>query len=114
MNELGRINITKVLLLSSHIALPREGKLEAAVYVMTHVGQRYHSRLMYDPFYPEIDHTPEPQRKEKDICMFVESNHARDKVSCRSRKWFLDICEHSISAVVLKKTVYSRDISFWC
>ena len=41
MVELGRIDIiTEVLLLSSHVALPREGHLEAAVHVMAHVGQK--------------------------------------------------------------------------
>ena len=45
MVELGRIDITtKVSLLSSHIALPREGLLEAAVHVMAHVGQKYNSK----------------------------------------------------------------------
>ena len=54
--ELGRIDIiTKVSLLSSHIAHPRERHLEAAVHVMTHVGKRYKSRLVYEPLYPEID-----------------------------------------------------------
>ena len=32
---------------------------------------------------------PEPQGKEVDICMFVDNDHARDKVSCRSRSGFL-------------------------
>ena len=57
MIELGRIDIiTKVLLLSSHVALPREGYLEAVVHVMAHVGLRYNSRLVYDPSYPEVYH----------------------------------------------------------
>ena len=52
--ELGRIDrITEVLLLSSHVGLPR-GHLDAAVHVMAHVGQRYNSRLVYEP---EIDHS---------------------------------------------------------
>ena len=55
---MGRIDIiTKMSLLSSHVALPKEGRLEAAIHVMAHVGQRYNSRLMYDPSYPEIDHS---------------------------------------------------------
>ena len=33
--------------------------------------------------------TPEPQGKKVDICMFVDSDHAGDKVSCRSRSGFL-------------------------
>ena len=58
MIELGRIDIiTKLSLLSYHVALPREGHLEAAVQVITHVCQRYNFSLMYDPSSPEIDHT---------------------------------------------------------
>ena len=38
----------KVLLLSSHVALFREGYLEAAAHVMAHVGKKYNSRLVYD------------------------------------------------------------------
>ena len=57
MIEIGRIDIiTKVLLLLSHIALPREGHLDAVVHVMAHVSQRYNSRLVYDPLYQEKDH----------------------------------------------------------
>ena len=57
MIELERIDIiTEVSLLSSHVALPKEGHLEATVHFMAHVGQRYDSRLVYDPSYPEIDH----------------------------------------------------------
>ena len=58
MIKLVRIDIiTKVSLWSSHVALLREGHLGAAVHVMAHVGQRYNSRLVYDPSYPEIDHS---------------------------------------------------------
>ena len=53
---MGRIDImTEVSLLSSHVALPRERYFEAAIHVMAHVGQRYHSWLVYDLMYPEID-----------------------------------------------------------
>ena len=56
MIEFGRINIiTKVALLSSSVALPREGHLKAAVHVMTHVGQRFNN-MVYDLLYTEIDH----------------------------------------------------------
>ena len=58
MIELGRINIiTEVSLLSSHVALLKEGYLEAAVHDMARVDKRYNSKLVYDPFYPEIDHS---------------------------------------------------------
>ena len=106
--ELGRMDIImEVLLLSSHVALPREGHLEAAVHIMAHVGQKYNSRLVFNPSYPEIDHSvfkecdwsefyraakeaipvnaPEPHGSEVDIRMFVDSDHAGDTISCRSR-----------------------------
>ena len=39
MIKLGRINIiTEISLLSSHVALPREGHLEASIQVMADVG----------------------------------------------------------------------------
>ena len=70
---------------------------------MAHVGQRYNSRLVYDPWNPEIDHSifkkcdwsefyqdskeavlvnaPESKSKEVDICMFVDGDHAGDEAS---------------------------------
>ena len=61
--------------------------------------------------YPEIDHSvfkecdwlefyrdakeaipvnaPEPSGKKVDLCMFVDSDHAGDKISCRSKSGFL-------------------------
>ena len=42
--------------MSSHVELPREGHLEAAVNVMAHDGQKYNYRMVYDPPYLEIDH----------------------------------------------------------
>ena len=74
------------LVLSSHALLPREGHLEA-VDVMVHVGQRYNVRLVYDLSYPKIDH--------------------RGQSVLKVKKWFLDIHEHSVSAVVLKETFCS-------
>ena len=44
MIELGRSDIiTKVSLLSLHVALPREEHLETVAHVMAHIGQRYNS-----------------------------------------------------------------------
>ena len=47
--------ITKVSLLSSYVALPREGHLNAAIHIIVHIGQRYNSRLVSGHLYPEID-----------------------------------------------------------
>ena len=98
-------------LLSSHVVLLREVHLEAAIHVMAHVGQRYNSSLVYDPSYPKIAHNvfnkcdwselyrdakeaihvsaPEPQGKEVHFCMFLDNDHAEDKVSCRLINDFL-------------------------
>ena len=58
MIELKRFDIMmEGSLLSSHVALPREQHLEAAVHVMAHVSKRYNSRVMYGPTYLEIDHS---------------------------------------------------------
>ena len=55
---MGRIDIIfEISSLSSHVALPREGQLEAAIHVMAHVCQRSNSRLVFDLLYPEIDHS---------------------------------------------------------
>ena len=103
-------NIWGVIIVT-HVALPREEHLKAAIHVISHVGQRYNYRLVFDPLYPEMDHNvfkecawsefyrdakeailvnvPEPWGKEVDICMFVDSDHAGDKVSHRSRSGFL-------------------------
>ena len=88
--------ITKVSLLSSHLALPREEHLDAVMHFLTCSGQRYNSRLVYDPSYPEKDCSifkkcdwpdPEPKSREVDICMFVDNDHTCS--SCRSRSSFL-------------------------
>ena len=78
---------------------------------MSYVNQRYNSRPVYDHSCPEIDHsvfkkcnwsefytdakeaTPmnvsESQGKEVVIYMFMDSDQAWNKVSCRSRSDFL-------------------------
>jgi hypothetical protein len=57
MVEIGRIDIARdVSLLSSHLAYPREGHLEAALHVMTYLKTKHNSRLVFDPTYPDIDH----------------------------------------------------------
>ena len=90
---------------------PRKECLDATVYITTYVGQRYNSKLVYDPLYPEINHSifkkcdwseffwyseeaiprnaPGHWGKKVDIHMLVDSDHAGDKVYCRSRSDFL-------------------------
>ena len=58
MTELRSIDIiTKVSSSSSHLALPREGHLNATAHVIANIGQKYNSRLVYILKYPEIDYS---------------------------------------------------------
>ena len=80
---------------------------------------------MYDLLYPEIDYdvfekcdwsefyrdakeaipvnTPEPQGKKVDICMFVDNDHAGDKVSHRSKSGFLIYMNTALVQWISKK-----------
>jgi hypothetical protein len=56
MVELGRIDMmTEVSMLASHLAMPKEGHLEAVFCIYAYLKQRYNSKLAFDPTYPSID-----------------------------------------------------------
>jgi len=120
MVELGRVDIaTKISLLSSHLAYPREGLLDAALHVMAYLKQKHNSRLIFDPTYPNIDMSsfptydwtefywdvqeaiphdmPEPLGKDIDIRMFCDSSdHAGEKRTRRSCTGFLIFCNMAL------------------
>ena len=70
---------------------------------MGYLKQRHNTRLIFDPTYPDIDHTsfhrcnwkefngdaqepippdmPRPLGKDVDLCMMVDSNHVGDKLT---------------------------------
>jgi hypothetical protein len=119
MVELGRVDIaTEVLMLSSYLALPREGHLETALHIMGYLRKKHNSRLVFDPTYPEINESdfpefdwtefygdvteaippdrPEPLGKAVDIRLIVDSDHARCKQTHRSRTGFLIHCNLSL------------------
>ncbi|KAL7460152.1 hypothetical protein ACHAXS_000616 [Conticribra weissflogii] len=102
MIELGRVDIcTEVSMLSSHMALPRQGHLEAALHMISYLSLHHNSFLCIDPTYKEIDSTqfpifdwsefygeveepippnaPEAIGKVVDLHMFVNSDHAGDQ-----------------------------------
>jgi hypothetical protein len=109
--EIGRIDIiTEVSLLASHLALPREGHLEAVFHIFAYIEKKHNSRVVFDPTYPEIDmrdfkecdwksfygdvkeaippNAPDPRGKEVDIRLYVDSDHAGDQLTRRSRTGF--------------------------
>ena len=115
MVELGRVGIaTVVSMLSSYLALPREGHLETALHIMGHLCKKHNSQLFFDPTDPEMNDSdfpiydwtefygdvkeaippdqPEPLGKAVDIRMIVDSDHARCKRARRSCTGFLIYC----------------------
>ena len=112
MVELGRVDIAaEISLLSSHLAYPREGHLDAALQVMAYFKQKHNSHLIFDPTYPNIDMSsfltydwtefywdvqeaiphdmPEPLGKDIDVCMFCDSDYTGEKRTRHSRTGFL-------------------------
>jgi hypothetical protein len=105
---------TEVSILSSYLACPREGHLENALHVMGYLQLKHNSRLIFDPTYPDIDQTafpsfdwmefygnveeaippdmPPPLGKDVDLCMMVDSDHAGEKRTRRSRTGFIIFC----------------------
>ncbi len=102
MCKIGCINIsTEVSLLSLHLAYLREEHPDRALHVKGYLRLKYNSQLIFDPTYPHIDdstfqhhnweefygdvqeailtNAPPPLRKEVDLHMMVDSNHAGDK-----------------------------------
>jgi hypothetical protein len=124
--ELGRVDVnTEVSLLSSHLAYPREGHLVAALHVMSFLGQKHNARLIFDPTPPTINHDrfpahewtefygdvkepiphdmPKPRGNEVDIRAYVDSDHAGDKVTRRSRTGFLIYVNNALIDWLSKK-----------
>ena len=56
MVEIRRIKIaTDISLLSSHLVMPLEGNIEAAIHVMSYLYLNHNSSLLFDPTYPTLD-----------------------------------------------------------
>jgi hypothetical protein len=112
MVELGRVDIiTEVSLLASQLAMPREGHLDAVFNIFGYLKIHHNYMLAFDPTYPEIDgrfndgtdwksfygdvkepmppNMPEPRGKELIVRLFVDSDHAGDKLIRRSRTGFI-------------------------
>jgi len=109
--ELGRVDIiTEVSNLASQLALPRQGHLEAVLHIYSYLRDKHNARLALDPTYPKINrddfmgcdwkqsygeveeaippNMPPPRGKEVDLRMYVDSDHAGEKKTRRSRTGF--------------------------
>ena len=112
--ELGRVDICcEVSLLSSHLALPRKGHLEAIFHIFGYLDKHHNSEMVFDPSEPEIDMTvfnrkdwstsesgftlyedlpqnmPEARGFGFTMRAFVDADHATDSITRRSRTGFL-------------------------
>jgi hypothetical protein len=111
--ELGRIDIiTEVSCLASHLALPRRGHLEALFHLFAYLKKKPNGTIILDPTYPPIDlskfndgadwrnfygdvkeavppNMPTPRGRELVIRLFVDSDHAADKFTRRSRTGYI-------------------------
>jgi hypothetical protein len=110
--ELGRIVIiTEVSIFSTYICLPREGHLEAVFHVFAYLGIHHNARVVFDPTYPTVDmgtfiktewksmcgdvkemipsDAPVHCGKEVDLRLFVDSDHAGEQFTRRTRTGFV-------------------------
>jgi hypothetical protein len=106
--EIGRLDILlEVALLSTHLALPRQGHLEQVYHIFGDLKQSPRRRLYLDPDYPMISeerftkyewtdfykyaeeaqplNMPTPRGRHMSTHCFVNSDHAGDKVTRRSQ-----------------------------
>ena len=63
MVELGRVDIClEVSMISSHLALPREGHLEQVNHIFAHIKKYYNTEMVFDPTVPEINESDFEQK----------------------------------------------------
>ena len=99
-------DFTEVSTLASHLALPREGHLDALFQIYAYLKKRHNSRIVLDPTYlnkpqgefiecdwrefygnvkePIPPNAPRPLGKEVDLRLYMDSSHADDKLTTRS------------------------------
>ena len=112
--ELGRVDIAvEVLLMSSHMAMPREGHLDQLFHMFAYLKCHHNAEMIFDPSYPEHDasqferqdwsstvyggnlkeelpnNMPEPLGRTMIMTAYVDSDHAGDCLTRRSRTGFL-------------------------
>ena len=126
MVEIGRVDmITEVSVLSSHLALPREGHLEAVFHIFAYLKNKHNSRLVFDPSYPNINmstfkecdwknfygnvkeaiplNVPPARGKPVDLRLWVDSSHADCILTRRSRTGYFIFMNNALIAFLSKK-----------
>ena len=113
MVELGRVDVcTEVSMLSSHLALPREGHLQELFHIFGYLKKHHNAEMPFDPTLPEMDmeqfplhdwsmsiygqveeelppNMPKPLGQEMVMRVFIDSDHAGESLTRRSRTGFI-------------------------
>ena len=114
MVELGRIDICcEVSMLSSHLAMPRQGHLEQVYHIFAYLRKHHNAELVFDPTYVNVDeklferqdwsstpyisdepeelplNMPPPRGFGFIIRAFVDADHAGESVTRKSRSGFI-------------------------
>ena len=114
MVELGRIDIClETSMMSSHLALPREGHLQQVLHIFGYLKKYHNAELVFDPSDPVIDEAlferrdwassefgdhlteeipsnmPQPRGMGFVMSAMVDADHAADTTTRRSRTGFL-------------------------
>ena len=54
--ELGRADLTtEVSMMSSHLALPREGHFKEVLHIFAHLKKHHNAEMVFDPSEPVVD-----------------------------------------------------------
>ena len=113
MVELGRVDITcEVSMMSSHLALPRVGHLQQLFHIFAYLKKCHNTEMVFDPSDMDIElqnfeeqdwsasefgnvseqlpeNAPDPRGQGFTITAYVDSDHAGDLLTRRSRTGFL-------------------------
>jgi hypothetical protein len=55
---IGRVNICiEVSMMSSHLALPREGHLKVVLHIFAYLKKHHNSEIVFDPTVPTMDYS---------------------------------------------------------
>ena len=113
MVELGRVDLNcEVSMMSSHLALPRKGHLEQLFHMFGYLKKHHNAEMPFDPTVPEIDeddfkpqdwsrsiygdieedlphNMPKPRGQGMRMTVYVDSDHAGESLTRRSRTGYL-------------------------
>jgi hypothetical protein len=138
--ELGRVDICcEVSMLSSCLALPREGHLVQLFHIFAYLKGKHNTEMIFDPSIPIIDESlfpkedwtssvyatsdcelketkppnmPSPRGKGFTMRVYVDSDHAGDTITRRSRTGFLVYLNCSLIHWMSKKQTSIETSSF--